>query len=94
MIMIKNHDQAEAWQLFDSARLGYNIKNYRLYPNDSAVEAATTTYANFTANGFKITTGSGSSAQHDINGDGQTYLYMAWSEEALVSSNNVPGLAR
>ena len=94
VMIIKNQNQAEAWQLFDNRRIGYNTANYRLYPNDAAVEAASTDYGNITANGFKITTGSGSTSQHDVNGGNQTYTYMAWAEDPIVGSGGTPGVAR
>jgi len=94
MLLIKNQDQAEAWQLFDNRRLGYNTANYRLYPSASGAEATSTNYGNITANGFKITTGSGGTSQHDVNGGNQTYTYMAWAEDPIVGSGGTAGVAR
>ena len=88
-IMIKKVGGASAsWVIFDSKRLGYNVANYQLYPN------STTSYGNnvlldITSNGFKCR------ANHaDVNGSGATYIFMAFAEEPLVSSNGVPAVAR
>ncbi len=88
-IMIKKVGGASAsWVMFDSKRLGYNVANYQLYANSS------TSYGNnvlldITSQGFKCR------ANHaDVNGSGATYIYMAFAEEPLVSSNGVPATAR
>ena len=41
------------------------------------------------SNGFKL-----NNSDADSNGSGQTYIFMAFAEEPLVSSNGVPNTAR
>ena len=77
------------WTLLDSARDTYNVAGKRLYPNSSAVESEVAR-ADFLSNGFKLR-GTGS----DMNGPaGYGYIYMAFAEEPLVSSNGIPATAR
>ena len=93
-VLIKNTADAEAWQLFDGKRAGYNAYNYRLYPNNTSAEATSTNYIDLLSNGFKIRTGSGSTAQHDVNSSGKLFIYAAFAEFPLVSSNDIPVTAR
>ena len=76
------------WTLLDSARDTYNVAGKRLYPNLSGTESEVAR-ADFLSNGFKLR-GTGS----DMNGSGNTYIYMAFAEEPLVSSNDIPATAR
>ena len=76
------------WWLFDSARNPSNIANKLVYPNANAPDA-TNAVLDLLSNGFKMKT---SAAQ--FNGNGTTYLYMAFAEEPLVSTNGVPATAR
>jgi len=76
------------WTLLDSARDTYNVAGKRLYPNTNGAESETAR-ADFLSNGFKLR-GTGT----DMNGSGNTYIYMAFAEHPLVSSNNVPATAR
>jgi len=87
-IMIKRTDSSASWVMFDSKRLGYNVANYQLYANSN------TSYGNnvlldITSQGFKCR------ANHlDVNGSGASYIFMAFAEAPLVSSNGVPAVAR
>ena len=76
------------WWLFDSARSPSNIANKVVYPNANAADA-TNPVLDLLSNGFKIRT---SAAQ--FNGNGTTYLYLAFAEEPLVSTNGIPATAR
>jgi hypothetical protein len=76
------------WWLFDSARNPSNIANKLVYPNANAPDA-TNAVLDLLSNGFKMKT---SAAQ--FNGNGTTYLYMAFAEAPLVSTNGVPATAR
>jgi len=76
------------WTLLDNKRDSFNVAGKRLYPNTSGAESETAR-ADFTANGFKLR-GDGT----DMNGSGNTYIYMAFAEAPLVGSNNVPATAR
>jgi hypothetical protein len=76
------------WWLFDSARSPSNIANKLVYPNANSADA-TNAVLDLLSNGFKMKT---SAAQ--FNGNGTTYLYMAFAEAPLVSTNGVPATAR
>jgi len=76
------------WTLLDNKRDSFNVAGKRLYPNNTGAESEAAR-VDFTANGFKLR-GDGT----DMNGSGNTYIYMAFAEEPLVSSNNVPATAR
>ena len=77
------------WTLLDSARDTYNVAGKRLYPNTSGAESEVAR-ADFLSNGFKLrATGS------DMNGPaGYGYIYMAFAEQPLVTSNGLPSNAR
>ena len=70
------------WHIFDNKRLGYNPYNYRLNPNASEAETTTTNHVDLLSNGFKIKTD-----QQQFGTNGANYIYMAFAEEPLVSSN-------
>ena len=87
-VMVKAYEDAENWMLQDNKRLGYNENNYRLAPNSTMIEQATG-WVDLLANGFKIR-----NTNTEINGSGYNYLYSAFAESPIVSSNDVPGVAR
>ena len=60
--------------MFDNKRIGYNVENYQLYPNTSAVED-TTDMLDITSNGLKVR-GTG----NNINNSSSTYLFLAFAE--------------
>ena len=76
------------WWMFDNKRIGYNPKQYRLLADTDAIETSTG-YVDLLSNGFKWRSSDG-----DINGSGDTFAYAAFAEFPLVSSNDVPGVAR
>jgi len=76
------------WHIFDSKRIGYNTSNYSLKPNSTAAEV-TSLNIDLLSNGFKLR-----GTQNDFNGNGGTYIYMAFAEAPLVGTNNVPATAR
>jgi len=88
IIKISSGSGTGNWYIFDNKRLGYNVDNNFLYPNLSSAEA-TTDVIDLTSNGFKIR-----STEFGINADGKSLIYMAFAEFPLVSSNDVPGVAR
>lgn len=90
-VMIKKQsDNGYDWVIFDNKRLGYNDANKKLVANDTDVEANTSPAGqiDLLSNGFKIRTTDGHLA------DSGTYIYMAFAEAPLVSSNGVPATAR
>jgi len=78
-----------SWNIWDNKRLGYNTKNYQLEANTIVVENTSLERLLITSNGFKCLT---DNAQ--INGSGNTYIYMAFAESPFVNSNGVPNNAR
>jgi len=77
------------WFMSDNKRLGYNPDNNYLRPSLDASEGDPPDRINLFSNGFKMTTSDGGA-----NGSGTTYIYMAFAEEPLVTSNGVPTTAR
>ena len=87
-LMIKNYGASgQNWQIHDDKRLGYNPKNYQLYPSYASTDD-TNERLDLLSNGFKIRTTGGDN--NHVSG----YFYMAFAEEPLVSSNNIPATAR
>ena len=89
MIFIKNRgSSSKDWFIHDNKRLGYNEKNYGLFPNLTNSEA-TDINLDILSNGFKLRR---STAQ--LNHVGNFYIYIAFAEEPIVSSNGVAATAR
>ena len=87
-VMFKKSSGTDNWRIIDNKRLGYNPNNAFLFPNITQAES-NLTRIDLVSNGFKLrTTDAGD------NANGQTYIYMAFAEEPLVGSNNVPANAR
>ena len=85
--MAKCIDNAESWYIFDNKRLGYNVENAQLYPDNDSAEA-TTDYADILSNGIKFRYNS-----VGLNGSSNNYIYMAVGQ-TLVGTNNIPVTAR
>ena len=87
-VMGKHTNGAQAWYTMDTKRPGYNPNNNAIFNNTTA--AQNTTYAfDIYSNGFKWrTSGSGE------NGSGSPFIYIVFAESPIVSSNDVPGVAR
>ena len=79
---------AENWSCFDYKRLGYNPKNYSVDPNVDIIER-TTDDIDLLSNGFKLR-----QSNSRFNANGYTYVYAAFAEFPIVSSNNLPTVAR
>ena len=80
------------WNIYDNKRGGetYNPSTYRLLPNSTNADASSSVQAiDFLSNGFKLYSGN-----TDQNSSAGAYIYMAFAEEPLVGSNNVPATAR
>jgi hypothetical protein len=89
-IIVKNTTTAgNVWALFDNKRIAYNANNYPLIPSASDAEITTAGYIDLLSNGFKMR------STNDFNNkNGDTYIYMAFAEQPLVGTNNVPCTAR
>ena len=84
-VMWKNTTQGSAsydfWFTVDNKRSPSNPVDKVLYPNDSSSEDTTAyTIANLNSNGFDIV---GSAGGRVFNNSGDTYIFMAFAEEAL-----------
>jgi hypothetical protein len=89
MVIIKRTSGADRWVISDNKRDPNNVVVGELNPNDSAVEDTSSTPFDFLSNGFKIRrTG------NVFNGSGESYIYMAFAENPLVGTNNIPATAR
>ena len=98
--MYRRYDSTGNWGMKDNKRSGTSaLQNFgQMNPNqtqnpsanvDSVENKASAFAVDFLSNGIKIRGGDG-----DINTNGGSYLYMAFAEEPLVGTNNVPATAR
>ena len=87
-VLLKCVSSTGDWQLIDTKRSTFNVCNLRLQPNSNGAEAGSDTI-DILSNGFKQRNTFG-----NFNTSGATYIYMAFAEEPLVSSNAVPATAR
>ena len=79
----------DRWTLYDNKRDPINPTYRRLFPDGDIAESLNTNAdIDLLSNGFKIRTDAGTS------GAAQTYIYMAFAEEPLVGTNNIPATAR
>ena len=92
-VVIKALNQTTDWIISDSKREGYNVDNDPLYV-DVDVAEGTADNLDLLSNGFKIRNGSGGGSVNEINTNGEDYLYYAFAEFPLVSSNSKAGTAR
>ena len=79
LIISKKSSGTDSWQLSDNKRDPDNLMHHRLFGNESSVETTSVNNASsqldFYSNGFKWR---GSS--NDTNGNGDTYIYLAFAE--------------
>ena len=86
-VMIKSSSNSgQSWVIQDNKRDGFNYNNHRLFANSSGAEE-TTVRMDLLSNGFKC-------RDNDGNGNGFSYIYMAFAEQPLVTSSGVPATAR
>ena len=87
----KRSNSTGGWYQMDSVRDTYNPVEKTLGANDASAESAfgTGNDTDFCSNGLKIRSTGG-----DINTSGGSYIFMAFAEEPLVSSNAIPATAR
>jgi len=90
-VLIKITNTTNNWILFDNKRSdvsGANVNGNMLRPNLADAEL-TDDDLDFTSNGFKFRRSTAG-----FNGDGNSYIYMAFAEHPFVSSKGVPVTAR
>ena len=90
-VLIKNSTQSgDRPTIYDSVRDTSNPTYRRLFPDASLVESDNTgADIHLLSNGFKLRTDAGTTSTST-----QTYVYVAFAEEPLVSSNGVPATAK
>lgn len=89
MVMVKSN-AVEAWEILDNKRSNsFNAVDGVLFPNLSNAEETTNDICDFLSNGIKFRHSDGrhNSSAHD------TY-FMAFAENPLVGTNNIPATAR
>jgi len=87
LIITKNADATDSWNLLDNKRSPYNVADKYLQADNANAEG-TYTFYDILSNGFKIrNTG-------NANISGNTITYIAWAENPFVTSTGVPTTAR
>ena len=87
-ILVKRTNGSENWTIMDSARDPSNVAVNKLHPNTTGGTDAGATI-DILSNGFKNkTTNAGA------NGNGDSYIYMAFAENPFTSSAGTPVTAR
>jgi len=80
----------QGWGMYDVKRSTYNVTNTLVKANESSVEATSSTYdIDILSNGFKCR-----STWDSNNRSGETYIYMAFAENPIVTSTKLPATAR
>lgn len=90
-VMTKRTDSSSNahWSIFDNKRDPHNVGGNSLRANSSQTVSDFGTFAiDFLSNGFKLR---GTNTHNDSGG---TYIYMAFAEQPLVGTNNIPSTAR
>ena len=85
--IFKRTNSTGNWIMMDNKRSPFNEMQKNLFTNTDAAEDSSTSYNDFdfVSNGIKIR-----EDNNDINADGSTYIYMAFAENPIVGSNNIP----
>jgi hypothetical protein len=93
-VMIKCTSTSSDWFIWDSKREPNNLKDLDLYPNNSSAEdtALGSNGPDFLSNGFKFQSSGTTSSEPNVSG--ASYIYMAFAENPLVGTNNIPTTAR
>jgi hypothetical protein len=87
-IIIKK-DATDSWFMYDNKRGDINTNAKTLKADSNGAEGTSGKEIDFLSNGVKIR-----NSNNSINTSGSTYIYMAFAEEPLVSSNGVPATAK
>ena len=88
-VLTKGSDVGDDWVIIDNKRDPHNRASKRLFPNGNSAEDSTSNWMDFLSNGFKLGVN-----DTKYNGNGSTYIYMAFAEHPFVSSEGVPVTAR
>ena len=91
-VLTKSTSNAVNWQMQDNKTAPYNLMVNKLFANTNAAQdTGSENTVDFLSNGFKPR-GTGSS--ENINGNGYSYIYMAFAENPFTSSTGTPVTAR
>jgi len=89
-ILVKQTNNTASWTILDNKRDSFNVTEKRLFPDDAGAEVVSANgNTDFLSNGVKMRT-----SHIGINGSGDSYIYMAFAENPLVGTNNIPATAR
>ena len=89
-LMIKSFTNAtRSWLVFDGKNKGYNVAGNCLLKADTTAVEDCSSFVDLLSNGFKIR-----STDNPLNQDTSEFIYLAFAEFPIVSSNDVPGVAR
>jgi len=89
MVILKRSSTAgNNWNMVDNKRNTFNVINNVLAPSSSDAEVQADV-VDFTSNGFKLRISSSG-----WNHSGDNFIYMAFAESPIVSSNGVPATAK
>ena len=89
-VMVKLTSGTDNWNIVDNKREPSNVADNTMRANLNNAEYTGTAYGvDILSNGFKLRTTDG-----NFNGDGSTYIYMAFAEQPFVNSSGVPANAR
>jgi hypothetical protein len=84
-----------SWVMYDNKRNTFNVVNSALFPDlSNAEETADNGFeceVDMLSNGFKLR---GTGNAYWMNYSGWNYMYMAFAENPLVGTNNIPATAR
>ena len=81
-VMYKRTDTTGNWAICDSSRNSTNPLTLRLFADNSNADTTGVDPFDFLSNGFKFRTDAGSA-----NGDGATYIFMAFAESPFKTAN-------
>ena len=87
-VMLKASSSTSQWGMLDNKRNTFNPTAKELQASLSDAETDYTNRIDILSNGFKLKT---TTSQN--NSSGVTYIYMAFAEQPLVGTNNVPATA-
>jgi hypothetical protein len=87
-LLLKNTTTANtSWELYDNKRTPTNVANLFLRPNTSEADISSDRL-DILSNGFKLR------QVGDTNANSDNIIYMAFAENPLVGTNNIPATAR
>jgi len=85
----QTNTDGESSKMYDNKRLGYNVVANWLEADDSQAEGTGSNQIDILSNGFKLR-----ATNTAINASGGSYIFMAFAEAPIVSSNGIPAVAR